>query len=52
MKKYGMFFKSGRDLIHLTHQVSYESALEYFVKLKQLPLKEFNKIFIVTEIDR
>jgi hypothetical protein len=36
----------------LTRQENYELALEYFVKLKQLPLKEFNKIFIVIEINR
>ena len=52
MKKYGMSLKNGKDLIMLTRQENYELALEYFAKLKQLPLKEFNKIFIVTEINR
>ena len=52
MIKYGMFLKNGKDLIHLTQQENYELALEYFAKLKQLPLKEFNKIFIITEINR
>ena len=52
MKKYGMSLKNGKDLIMLTHQENYELALKYFAKLKQLPLKEFNKIFIVTEINR
>ena len=50
MKKYGMFLKNGKDLIHLTHQTTLESAVEYFSKLKQLPLLEFKKIFLVTEI--
>ena len=52
MKKYGMSLKNGKDLIMLTRQENYELALEYFAKLKQLPLKEFNKIFIITEINR
>ena len=52
MKQYGMSFKNGKDLIMLTRQENYELALEYFAKLKQLPLKEFNKIFIVTKINR
>ena len=50
MKQYGMSLKSGKDLIMLTRQDTYELALEYFSKIKRLPLKEFNKIFIVTEI--
>ena len=50
MKKYGMSLKNGKDLIMLTRQENYELALEYFAKLKQLPLKEFNKIFVVIEI--
>jgi len=45
-----MSLKTGRDLIMLTRQENLESAIEYFAKLKQLPLKEFNKIFVVTEI--
>ena len=51
MRKYGMFLKNGKDIIHLTHQKTLESAVEYFSKLKQLPLLEFKKIFLVIEIN-
>lgn len=50
MKQYGMSLKTGKDLIMLTRQDNLELAIEYFAGIKQLPLKEFNKIFIVTEI--
>lgn len=45
-----MTLKTGKDIIMLTRQDTIELATEYFAKLKQLSLKEFNKIFIVTEI--
>ena len=51
MRKYGMFLKNGKDIIHLTHQKTLESAVEYFSKLKRLPLLEFKKIFLVIEIN-
>ena len=47
MIKYGMCLKSGLDIIHLTYQ---QEAKQYFAKVKQMPLEEFNKIFIVIEI--
>ena len=50
MKQYGMSLKTGKDLIMLTRQDNLELAIEYFSKIKQLPPKEFNKIFIVVEI--
>ena len=50
MKQFGMTTKTGKDLIMLTRQESYELALEYFSKIKKLPLKEFKKIFVVIEI--
>jgi len=50
MKQYGMSLKTGKDLIMLTRQDNLELAIEYFAKLKQLPLEKFNEIFIVTEI--
>ena len=50
MIKYGMCLKSGLDIIHLTYQQNKEQAKQYFAKVKQMPLKEFNKIFIVKEI--
>lgn len=52
MKKYGMYLKNGKDLIHLIHQQSKEQATQYFVKTKRLPIKEFNEIFTVKEIKR
>ena len=50
MNRYGMFLKNGKDLIHLTHQETQKQAIKYFAAIKQMPVKEFNKIFIVTEI--
>ena len=50
MNRYGMYLKNGKDLIHLTQQETIEKAKQYFAKVKQMPLKEFNKIFIVKEI--
>tara|TARA_B100000424_G_scaffold106598_1_gene80227 strand:+ start:302 stop:472 length:171 start_codon:yes stop_codon:yes gene_type:complete len=50
MKRYGMQVKNGKDIIHLTQQETIELAKQYFAKVKKMPLKEFNKIFIVTEI--
>ena len=52
MKKYGMFFKNGKDIIHITHQKTTKQALNYFIKLKQLPTIEFEKIFTVVEIKK
>jgi len=50
MKQYGMSLKTGRDIIMLTRQENLELAIKHFSKLKQLPLKKFNEIFIVVEI--
>ena len=50
MNKYGMYLKNGIDLIHLTQQETTEKAKQYFAGIKKMPLKEFNKIFIVKEI--
>tara|TARA_Y100000389_G_C17059379_1_gene316610 strand:+ start:35 stop:193 length:159 start_codon:yes stop_codon:yes gene_type:complete len=50
MKKYGMFLKNKKDLIHITHQNTLKEAKQYFADIKQIPVEEFNKIFIVTEI--
>jgi len=50
MKQFGMSIKSGKDLIMLTRAEDHKSAVIYFSNVKKLPLKEFNKIFIVTEI--
>jgi hypothetical protein len=50
MKKYGMFLKNGKDVIHLTQQDTLSEAKQYFAGVKQMPVKDFNKIFVVTEI--
>tara|TARA_R100000149_G_C5771844_1_gene71865 strand:+ start:376 stop:534 length:159 start_codon:yes stop_codon:yes gene_type:complete len=50
MKQYGMSLKTGKDIIMLTRQENLKLATEYFSKVKQLPLKKFKEIFIVTEI--
>ena len=50
MKNYIMVLKKGKDIIHKTSQASYEEAVKYFANIKQMPIKEFNKIFIVTEV--
>jgi len=50
MIRYGMFLKNGKDIIHLTHQETLKEATQYFADIKQMPVEEFSKIFIVTEI--
>ena len=50
MNRYGMYLKNGKDLIHLTQQETSDKAKQYFAKVKQIPLEEFNKIFTVKEI--
>ena len=50
MNRYGMYLTNGKDLIHLTQQQDKEKAKRYFAEIKKMPLKEFNKIFIVKEI--
>ena len=47
-----MTHKRGKDVIHLTHQRTLVAAIEYFATLKQLPLKEFNKVFNVVQIKK
>ena len=50
MNRYGMYLKNGYDLIHLTQQETIKQAKQFFAGVKKMPLKEFNKIFIVKEI--
>ena len=52
MRQFGMTTKTGKDLIMLTRQDTYELALEYFSEIKRLPVEEFNKIFVITEIKK
>ena len=50
MIRYGMFLKDGKDLINLTRQGTKDKAINFFAEIKKLPIKEFNKIYIVKEI--
>ena len=50
MNRYGMYLKNGKDLIHLTQQQDKEKAKQYFAEIKKIPIKKFNKIFIIKEI--
>ena len=46
---YAMSTRDGSIVIK-TKANSLEEAIEFFAKLKQLPRKEFLKLFLVTEI--
>ena len=50
MIEYAMVLKNGKDIIHRTTQPTIEKAKQYFAEVKKMPLKEFNKIFIVKKI--
>jgi hypothetical protein len=50
MTNYGMFLKNGKDLIHLTQQETLKQAIKYFADIKKMSVKDFSKIFLVTEI--
>ena len=50
MATYTMAIKNGAGLVFKTNANSLEEAYNYFAKLKQLSLKEFKELFIVTEI--
>ena len=52
MTEYAMVIKNGKDIIYKTNQQTLEEAKQYFADIKQMPIKEFNKIFIVTEIKK
>lgn len=45
-----MFLKNGKDIIHSTQQDTLKKAINYFAGIKQMPVDNFTKIFIVTEI--
>tara|TARA_B100001778_G_scaffold333031_1_gene340659 strand:- start:351 stop:521 length:171 start_codon:yes stop_codon:yes gene_type:complete len=40
------------NVVWRTRALSLSEAKQYFVKLKNLPEKEFDKMFIVTEIEK
>ena len=46
---YAMTTRNGSVVIKTTAD-SLEEAIEYFSKMKQLPRREFLKLFLVTEI--
>ena len=49
MTTYAMVIKSGNGLVFKADANSLEEAYEYFAKLKNMSLKQFKKLFIVTE---
>ena len=42
MNRYGMYLKSGKDLINLTQQENTEQAIKFFADIKKLSVVEFN----------
>ena len=52
MTEYAMSLKTGKDIIHKTNQPTFQQAIKYFSGIKQMPIEEFNKIFIVLEIKK
>ena len=50
MKKYGMFLRKGKDIVHITQQKSIKEAIKYFAEVKKMLVEEFKKIFVVKEI--
>ena len=50
MNRYGLFTKTGYELIIMTHQDNIEHAKKYFAGLKQLSKEKLNEIFLVAEI--
>ena len=49
MTQYAMTTRNGSVVIK-TNANNLEEAINYFAKMKQLPRKEFLKLFIVTKI--
>jgi hypothetical protein len=49
MMEYIMSIKEGNGLVFTTKANSLEEAKEYFRKLKNMPKKTFDKLFVVTE---
>ncbi len=47
MINYAMALKNGKDIIHKTQQPTHKQAVKYFAAIKQMPVEDFNKIFIV-----
>ena len=49
---YAMATRNGDIVIKTESADNLEEAIDYFSKLKQLPRKEFLKLFLVTEIKK
>jgi len=50
MATFTMAIKDSNGLVFKANANSLEEAYDYFAKLKQMPLKEFKELFIVTEV--
>tara|TARA_R110002050_G_scaffold238850_1_gene374983 strand:- start:344 stop:496 length:153 start_codon:yes stop_codon:yes gene_type:complete len=50
MQTYGMFLKSGKEVIHRKDADNLTTAYNYFSKLKNMSLVAFKKIFVVIKI--
>ena len=52
MTPYAMAIKNGNGVVFKAKASSLDEATLYFAKLKNMPLKEFKKLFIVTEVKK
>jgi len=53
MATYVMSIKEGNGLVFKTNNAtSLEEATNYFARLKQMPVKDFKELFIITEEKR
>ena len=52
MPSYQLIIKEGSgDVIHTIETDSIQAAVEHFVHMKRLPLKDFDRLFIVKPAD-
>ena len=49
---YAMCTRNGSIVIKTENANNIDEAIEYFARIKQLPKKEFLKLFLVTEIKK
>jgi len=50
MATFTMAIKDSNGLVFKANANSLKEAYDYFAKLKQMPLKQFKELFIVTEV--
>ena len=50
MTTFGLSFKNGKEIIAKKSARSLEAAYGYFSKLKNMPLADFKRIFIVIKL--